>query len=167
MAAGPSGVTSWAYPWSAEGDGADMSEPDKIARFLDLIHSAETRHDRIELLIGIADRFQEVPSDVAERPYDSHFLVPHCESDVYFWPVDLTDGTLDFHFAVENPQGISARAMAVILREGLAGESLEDDLPLEIFGHELSMGKSMGLNSMVSMVRLAAEKRIRSRQEGF
>ena len=106
---------------------------------------------------------------MARRPFDSRHLVPHCESEAYLWPVDAADGSFKLYFAVENPQGISARAMAVILDEGLSGEPLEevakvqDDLPLEIFGHELSMGKTMGLNGMVAMVRLAAQKRLRDR----
>ena len=41
---------------------------------------------------------------------------------------------------------------------------VEDDLPYEIFGRELSMGKTMGLNGMVAMVRLAAKKRLADRQ---
>lgn len=149
-----------------------MPAPLKISRFLNLIRSVDDRHDRIEMLIGIADRFREVPPEVARRPFDSRYLIPHCESEVYLWPMDAADGTFDLYFAVENPQGISARAMAVILDESLSGEPLdevvkvEDDLPLEIFGRELSMGKSMGLNSMVAMVRLAAERRLRDRAAG-
>jgi len=94
----------------------------------------------LELLIGIADRFREVPAEIARRPFPTENLVPHCESQAYFWPEDRSDGTLGLHFAVENPQGVSARAMAVILDESLSGELLEevvgveDDLPYEIFG---------------------------------
>jgi cysteine desulfuration protein SufE len=70
---------------------------------------------------------------------------------------------------VENPQGISARAMAVILDETLSGAPLTEvsqvgnDLPYEIFGTELSMGKSMGLDGMVAMVRAAARRRLADR----
>ena len=143
-----------------------IEAPAKVRRFVDLIHSVGGRQDRIELLIGIADRYKGVPAEIAQPPYDSQRLVPHCESEAYFWPVDRPDGTLQLYFAVENPQGISARAMAVILDETLSGEPLtelakvQDDLPFEIFGKELSMGKSMGLNSMVAMVRLAARARL-------
>lgn len=146
-----------------------MSRPAKIDQFLEVLSSVGDRQDRIELLIGIADRFREVPTKLAQRPFHSRHLVPHCESEAYFWPVDRPDGTLQLYFAVENPQGISARAMAVILDEGLSGEPLEevakveDNLPMEIFGRELSMGKTMGLNGMVAMVRLAARRRIRDR----
>ena len=136
----------------------------KLASFLGLFESIGSRQDRIELLIDTADRFRDVPPEVAQRPFDSRHLVPNCESEAYFWPVAREDGTLDLHFAVENPQGISARAMAVILSETLSGAPLEelaevaDDLPYEIFGRELSMGKNMGLNGMVAMVRIAARR---------
>jgi cysteine desulfuration protein SufE len=139
--------------------------PERLAGFLALLSSLESRQDRIELLIDTADRFREVPPEVARRPFDSRHLIPNCESEAYFWPVTRDDGTLDLYFAVENPQGISARAMAVVLSETLSGQPLEvlagvsDDLPYEIFGRELSMGKNMGLNGMISMVRLAARKR--------
>lgn len=140
--------------------------PPGLAGFLSLLNSIDSRHERIELLIDIADRYREVPPSVAQRPFDSNHLVPNCESEAYFWPVDRQDGTLDLFFAVENPQGISARAMAVILSENLSGVPLEavarvdDDLAYEVFGRELSMGKSMGLNGMIAMVRLAARRRI-------
>lgn len=83
-----------------------MPTPRKINDFLSLLRAVEDRQDRIEMLIGIADRFREVPPEVAK---------------------------------------------------------VEDDLPLEIFGHELSMGKTMGLNGMVAMVRLAAARKLRDR----
>ena len=140
--------------------------PPGLAGFLSLLNSIDSRHERIELLIDTADRYREVPPSVAQRPFDSNHLVPNCESEAYFWPVDRQDGTLDLFFAVENPQGISARAMAVILSENLSGVPLEavarvdDDLAYEVFGRELSMGKSMGLNGMIAMVRLAARRRI-------
>lgn len=140
--------------------------PKKLAGFLSLLESVDSRHERIELLIDTADRFREVLPEIAQRPFDSRHLVPNCESAAYFWPVSRQDGTLDLFFAVENPLGISARAMAVILSETLSGEPLEavakvdDDLPYEVFGRELSMGKNMGLNGMVAMVRLAAQRQI-------
>ena len=53
---------------------------------------------------------------------------------------------------------------AEILRRGLDGEpvsaalSLEDSLVYEVFGHELSMGKRMGLMEMVRMTKLLAAR---------
>lgn len=144
--------------------------PEKLGRFLETLRLVEDRDDRIELLIGVADRYRGVPAEVASRPYPTERLVPDCESEAYFWAEDRPDGSLQLHFAVENPQGISARAMAVILDETLSGEPLEElaglstDIPYEIFGRELSMGKSMGLMGMVAMVQRAAKQRLSGSQ---
>ena len=144
------------------------SPPPRLARLLDHLHLVEERAERIELLIGIADRFRGVPESLATRPYPPERRVPACESEAYFWAEELpgAGGRFRIRFAVENPQGISARAMAVVLDECLSGEPLEDvarvstDLPLAIFGNELSMGKNMGLMGMVGMVRAAARERL-------
>ena len=82
--------------------------------------------------------------------------------------MDPPGGPFWVRFAVENPQGISARALAVILDESLSGRpltklaSLSTDLPMEIFGRELSLGKNLGLAGMVGMVRLAAHSRLKT-----
>ncbi len=136
--------------------------PLKLQRMLDGLRRIADRGDRIQLLIEIADRFRDVPSEVARRPYPPQRLVPHCESEAYFWATDLPGGRQRYRFAVENPQGISAKALAVILDETLSGEPPEEvvrvpiELPYEIFGRELSMGKSMGLLGMVALVKQAA-----------
>ena len=144
-----------------------MNLPDNLPEKLDdtlALLAMLDRGDRIQMLIDIADRFQEVPANIAIRPFDEAHKVPACESEAYAWAAPRPDDTLDFHFAVENPQGISAKAMAVILRESLSGApldqvaSLPGDVIYEIFGRELSMGKSMGLMGMVSMVALSAKK---------
>ena len=139
-----------------------------LARLLSHLRLIEDRGERIELLIEIADRYRGVPESIAGRPYPGDRLVPACESEAYFWAEDLggANGEFRIHFAVENPQGISARAMAVILDENLSGRPLEElanldtDLPLWIFGRELSLGKNLGLTGMVGMVRLAARSRL-------
>ncbi len=144
-----------------------------LSRLLDHFRLIEDRHERIELLIEIADRFRDVPPAVAQRPFPKERLVPACESEAYFWAedVDGPGGPFRIHFAVENPQGISARAMAVILDENLSGRPLEElaglstDLSHEIFGRELSLGKNLGLTGMVGMVRAAARERLRKAGE--
>lgn len=134
-----------------------------LADTVDLLSSLE-RMERIDVLIGIADRFREVPENIARRPYGDEHKVPACESEAFLWAIRRADSTLDFHFAVENPQGISAKAMAVILSEGLSGAPLgevaavDTEVIYRIFGNELSMGKSMGLMGMVNMVRHSAER---------
>lgn len=139
--------------------GSEMPElPPKLSETLELLDLVPDRAERIQLLIDIADRFEEVPSRIARRPFPAEHLVPACESEAYIWAEERRDGTLDFHFAVENPQGISAKSLAVILDEGLSGAPLEQvaavpqDLVYRVFGRELSMGKSMGLMGMVSMI---------------
>lgn len=90
--------------------------------------------------------------------------MPACESEAFVWARPRADGTLDFFFAVENPQGISARALAAVLQAGASGAPLEQvaaldaSLAYRIFGSELSMGKSMGLGGMVAMVRQYAQQ---------
>jgi cysteine desulfuration protein SufE len=138
--------------------------PEKLARTLETLGLVSDRAERIQLLIDIADRFREVPPRLAQRPFPGEHQVPACESEAYVWAEPRADGTLDYHFAVENPQGISAKAMAVILGDAVSGAPLEQvaaipqDIVYKVFGNELSMGKSMGLMGMVSMVGNLAKK---------
>jgi cysteine desulfuration protein SufE len=140
--------------------------PEKLEETLEMLDLVPDRAERIQVLIDIADRFEEVPPRIARRPFSPDNLVPACESQAYVWGEQRPDGTLDFHFAVENPQGISAKSLAVILDEGLSGAPLEQvaavpqDLIYRVFGRELSMGKSMGLMGMVSMVAVMAKQRL-------
>ena len=145
--------------------------PEKLTETLDLLDMVPDRAERIQLLIDIANRFEEVPPRIARRPFTPDHLVPACESQAYVWSEERPDGTLDFHFAVENPQGVSAKSLAVILDEGLSGAPLEQvaavpqDLVYKVFGNELSMGKSMGLMGMVSMVAGSAKQRLAAHQQ--
>lgn len=129
------------------------------------------RHERAETLIHWADRFEEVPAAVATRPFAERHRAPRCESDAYVWAVGRADGTLDFHFAVENPQGISARAWGAILGETLSGQPLErvaavpGDVVFEVFGRDVTMGKGQGLLGMLELVRFEAARRLRARRE--
>ena len=135
-----------------------MAVPEKLTRTLETLELVPDRGERIQILIDIAGRFEEVPPRIARRPFPPEHLVPACESQAYVFGEERPNGTLDFHFAVENPQGISAKAMAVILDETLSGAPPEQvaevapDIIYRAFGRELSMGKSMGLMSMVGMV---------------
>jgi cysteine desulfuration protein SufE len=146
--------------------------PPKLTDLLGTLELLPDRADRIELLIDTAGRFHEVPARIARRPFPKERLVPGCESQAYVWAEDRDDGTVDFHFAVENPQGISAKAMAVILAEACSGAPLRevaavpDDVVYAVFGHELSMGKSMGLMGIVGMMRAEARTRLEARGGG-
>ena len=118
--------------------------------------------DRTSLLLSYADLFKEVPSSVAARPFDKSHLVPHCESEAYVWAIKQPDGTLKLYFAVENPSGVSAKALAAILDRTLSGSTpdvvaqVTPDIVEQIFRQNISMGKGMGLMSMVQAVRALA-----------
>jgi cysteine desulfuration protein SufE len=119
--------------------------------------------DRTNLLLSYADLFKEVPPEVARRPFDQSHLVPHCESEAYVWAVKQPDGTLKLYFAVENPSGVSAKALATILDRTLSGlpaaevAQVSPDIVEQIFRQNISMGKGLGLMSMVQAVRALAK----------
>lgn len=138
--------------------------PQKLQQILETFELFPDRADRIQMLISTADRFEAVPESVAARPFEEEHRVKGCESEAFVWGLGQHEGGLKFHFAVENPQGISAMAMAVILDEGLSGVPVREvaevscEVVYEIFGRELSMGKSMGLMGMVTAVSSLARR---------
>ena len=137
------------------------SIPPRLKRILDMVDTVANREEREMLLIGYAERFRPVPTEIAFPPYPEEKRIPYCESDAYVWVIQNADATLTPYFAVENPSGISAKALASILSDGLRGASPEDvatvteEIVERIFRQNLSMGKGMGLTAMVR--RLAAE----------
>ena len=116
------------------------------------------------MLLSYADQFREVPPEVATRPFDRSHQVPQCESDAYVWAMKMPDGTLTLHFAVENPSGVSAKALATILQRSLSGlpagriAEIDPSIVERIFRQNISMGKGMGLMSMVEAVRALARR---------
>lgn len=120
--------------------------------------------DRPMYLIDYADRFQEVPESVAKRPFPSSNHVQECESDAYVFYTPREDGTLDFYFAVQNPQGVSAKAFAKILQDTLSGQPAErinavpENIVTSLFGRGISMGKGLGLQGILRMVKYFANK---------
>ncbi len=141
--------------------------PAKLQEIVEDVSSITDRNERIEYLIELADRFDEVKvsPEISVKPHDEEHHVKFCESDAYVWATDRPDGTLDFSFDVLNPQGLSAMAMAVILGDTLSGQPLEQveaittDLVFKIFGQEISMGKGQGLMGIINMIREEAHKR--------
>lgn len=127
------------------------------------------RSARAEMLIEYADQFEPVPETVAVRPYPESARAPRCESEAFVFATPLPDGTFKFHFAVENPQGLSAKAFAVILDEALSGQPLDQvarvpqDVVFELFGRELSMGKGQGLIGMLDVVQHLARRELARR----
>ena len=139
----------------------------RLQRLLETFDLFPDPADRTGMLLSYSDQFKEVPADIATRPFPREHLVPHCESEAYVWVVENPDGTMKLHFAVENPSGVSARALAAILDRTLSGLPPSDiaqvspDIVERIFRQNISMGKGMGLMSMVQMVRALARRACR------
>jgi cysteine desulfuration protein SufE len=119
--------------------------------------------DRTNLLLSYADQFRDVPREIATRPFPKSHQVPQCESDAYVWARRQPDGTLKLYFAVENPSGVSAKALAAILDKTLSGlpaseiAQVNTDIVEKIFRQNISMGKGIGLMSMVQAVATLAK----------
>lgn len=139
-----------------------MTLPAKLQAVLDTFELFSDPADRTNLLLSYADQFKEVPRAVATRPFGREHLVPHCESEAYVWALKQPDGTIKLHFAVENPSGVSAKALAAILDRTLSGlpasevAAITPDIVEKVFRQNISMGKGMGLMSMVQAVRSLA-----------
>ena len=138
-----------------------MSYPSKLQGVIDMFGMFDPA-DRTNMLLSYSDQFREVPPEIAARPFDTSHQIPQCESDAYVWARKQADGTLKLFFAVENPSGVSARALAAILDKTLSGLSPEEiarvdaSIVEQLFRQNISMGKGMGLMSMVEAVRALA-----------
>ena len=141
-----------------------MAYPEKLQSLLETFDMFPDPADRTGMLLSYADQFREVPADVAVRPFAASHQVPQCESDAYAWAMRQPDGTLKLYFAVENPSGVSAKALAAILDRTLSGlppediERIDSGIVERIFRQNISMGKGMGLMSMVEAVRALARR---------
>lgn len=139
-----------------------MPLPKPLQAQLDDLAMFPDRAERIEALIDIGRGYQHPSAD--EVPRTAASKVPGCESEVFVKVTPKPDGTLNLRYAVDNPQGISAMALAQILQEGLTGVPREEvaqipeEFVYEVFGRELSMGKSMGLMGMIRMVKAEAAR---------
>jgi cysteine desulfuration protein SufE len=136
----------------------------KLTDLLEAFDEFPDPADRTDMLLSYADQFKEVPPEVATRPFPEKNHIPQCESDAYVWALKQPDGTLKLHFAVENPSGISARALATILDKTLSGlppseiATVDCGIVERIFRRNISMGKGMGLMAMVDAVRMLARR---------
>lgn len=136
--------------------------PEKLQKLIDMFQMFDPA-DRTDLLLSYADQFKEVPSSLATRPFAKSHQIPQCESDAYAWAQKHPDGTLNLFFAVENPSGISAKALAAILDKTLSGlpateiATVSTDIVEQIFRQNISMGKGLGLMSMVQAVQALAK----------
>ena len=142
---------------SAEGIPQALADLADELSFLD-------RSERVDYLIEYADQFKNVPERIATRPYPEDRRVKRCESQAYVWAENQDGGTQRYYFAVENPQGISAKSFCAILDETLAGASLEQvqripgDVVFDIYGKEISMGKGEGLLGILTSVQIFARE---------
>jgi len=136
---------------------------DKLQQVIDMFQMFDPA-DRTGMLLSYADQFKDVPSSIATRPFPKSHQVPQCESDAYVWALKQADGTLKLYFAVENPSGISAKALASILDKTLSGlpaseiATVDCGIVERIFRQNISMGKGMGLMAMVNAVQALARK---------
>jgi cysteine desulfuration protein SufE len=136
--------------------------PNKLQQLTDMFQMFDPA-DRTDMLLSYADQFKEVPPEIARRPFAKSHQVPQCESDAYVWANRHDDGTLKLYFAVENPSGISAKALAAILDKTLSGlpaseiATVNCDIVEKIFRQNISMGKGMGLMAMVQAVQALAK----------
>ena len=136
--------------------------PEKLQQLVDTFQMFDPA-DRTSLLLSYADQFKDVPPAIATRPFPKSHQVPQCESDAYAWAQKMPNVKLKLYFAVENPAGVSAKELATILDKTLSGLPASDiatitpDIVEKIFRQNISMGKGMGLMSMVDAVRALAK----------
>jgi cysteine desulfuration protein SufE len=133
--------------------------PPKLSEVISLLELLDDQTDRIDFLIDYSGKFKQVPDKIAVRPFPDQNKVQYCESEAYVWTDEQEDGTIKLYFAIENPQGVSAKAFAAILDETLSGElpsvilQIPDDIVFKIFGQNLSMGKNLGLTGILLMIK--------------
>jgi cysteine desulfuration protein SufE len=138
--------------------------PPKLQQLLDTFDMFPDPADRTSMLLSYADQFKEVPPEIATRPFPENHHVPQCESDAYVWAIRRPDETMQLYFAVENPSGVSARALAAIMDKTLSGlpaseiATVSCDIVERIFRQNISMGKGMGLMAMVNAVQALARR---------
>ncbi len=142
--------------------------PPKLQDYLDDFDFISSRDERVDFLIAISEEFKPVPDSIAAKPYDESHRVIGCESEAFVWAIDRPDGTLDFHFDVLNPQGLSAMAMCAILDQSCSGTALEHvaaingEVVFAFFGKDISMGKGRGLTELINAVVYQATRRLKS-----
>lgn len=138
------------------------SIPQELENVLDVFSENPDRHERTQLLMYWADQFKEVPETIATKPFPEENRVPSCESQAFVFKEKMGDGKLKFHFAVDNPQGLSAKAVAALLHKTVSEAPLEQVRALDpeiiftLFGNKLGMVRAEGLRGMVKMVRAFA-----------
>ena len=145
--------------------------PKKLSDLLSEFSEIEDQELKMELLIEFGEKFKPVPQKIATQPYPEDNRVKGCESEAFIFPELNQNGTINFHFAVENPQGISAKAMAYILQDTLSGQDLceviniSEEVAYQLFGRSLSMGKGLGLTGMIKMLKELTLKQLEAQKK--
>ena len=146
-----------------------MVVPEKLTALLEAFDGVTDTEERMSMLASYAGKYREVPPAVAHRPFPEDARVPFCESEAFVWAIPGPGGPLTLHFAVENPSGISAKALATILVQTLSGARAEEiaavdpDIVTRLFRQNISMGKGMGLMGIVQRVRDLARATLRGK----
>ena len=91
--------------------------------------------------------------------------MPHCESEAYVWAVPQPP-TARWRSTSPSriPSGVSAKALGAILQKTLSGlppaevARVDPEIVERIFRQNISMGKGMGLMSMVAAVQALARR---------
>lgn len=142
----------------------DLSQyPEELHELLEIIRESPIT-DRNEILLDYSDRFEGVPEHIATRPYPESHRVVECESDVFVFTERGDNDVVNFYIAVENPQGVSSRALSAILSENLNGvplakiESIPETLVFELFGRNVSMGKGAGMMGIIKLLKYFARQ---------
>ena len=140
-----------------------------------LLTFQDNPNDRNAMLIEYSDQFAGVPERIAQKPYPEEHRVPHCESESYVFaePLPATaDGNIPikFYYAVENPFGVSARALSTVLNSTIDGLPASEiaRMPIEeivptLFGKNVSMGKGQGLLGIVAITKAYAQRYAKQR----
>ncbi|MGB9690840.1 MAG: SufE family protein [Candidatus Sumerlaeaceae bacterium] len=134
-----------------------------FAKLVESFRALKDEAERLMMLIEFASCYVDPPPAVASRPFPAECKLPGCDCDVYFWALMREDRRLDFYFAVDCAEGVSAKAFAVILSRTLTGADLEAiaRIPREcvaiIFGELITPEKKATLEAMLEAVRQAAQ----------
>lgn len=132
-------------------------------RIVDSFRSINDEAERMMMLIEFASCYVDPPPTIAHRPYPEECKLSTNYAKIYFWAVPRPDERLEFYFAVEDKEGVSAKAFAVMLSRTLSGADLPKvaAVPSEvvdiIFGNGIEPEKRSALLAMLEAVRSAAQ----------
>ena len=146
--------------------------PKLLQDLLEIFEDIEDRSERTDMLIYWSDKYQRAAESVTgSKPYSDKNKVPACESEAFVWSNARSDGSLDFHYVVENPQGLSAKALSAILSTTVSGANLEeiknlesDDIVRTLFGANVGMVRAQGLRGVVKMTRAYAMQSLKKKK---